>query len=144
MKRLAVLPLIALLTACQPVGGDAAICTPIVAIPPIPPTNPTANNIRQIDIDYQRAVAEHCIHRTAYRLSGSPDPAETVANAVAQACEGDIAVAAAVIHKRTYDANDLEIRAEKAEEARLAAISAYDGFALLKVVEGRAGHCKAN
>lgn len=87
-------------------------------------------------------IAEACVHRQAYRLSRSSDPAEIVARAAIEACEQPIDTAARLSARYTHDTlrlNDedhIDVRIEQIKEG-------YERLALLKVVEGRAGKCRA-
>ena len=72
-----------------------------------------------------------CVHKWAYRLAGSAEPAATVAKAVAQACS-DVAV----------------YNTEAASSSGDSKSQLYEGFmaeaekqALFRVVQARAGNC---
>lgn len=129
----------AMLAGCQN-SGDPKICTMIIDPPPPPSLDRQMTS--QEEVNWNRTRAEACLHRQAYRLANSSDPAETVAHAVTEACEAPIAESAAWIHKVTWDGATSDEQAALSEQARLAAIESYGSFALLKVVEGRAGKCK--
>lgn len=93
-----------------------------------------------------RTLAQDCLHRNAYRLAQSDDTADIVARAVVEACEADIGVATALLHKSSYDSFPTRPIAQRTAEAGKVAEAAkgsYREYALLKVVEGRAGDCDA-
>lgn len=112
------------LLGCTPSGlfADGSICT----------TPPEAI----VSGDY-----EGCVHRWAYRLSRSPDPARVVAVATVQACETAIS---------WYVTNNTTMRAALGHagidaEAFEAMIQKRAGDeALFRVVQARAGHCRVS
>lgn len=73
-----------------------------------------------------------CVHKWAYRLAQSSDPAETVAKAVATACN-DVANYAA----KKQGGTDQEIFENYASARQIAEVDA-----LFRVVQARAGHCE--
>ena len=130
------------LAGCQ-ARPNSNICTPIIE--PLTPVDVQDSSRLQSDVDWQRTRAEACVHRQAYRLAPSTDPAETVARAALEACDAEIGAAVALIHGRTYDATQGFSREQKLESAKYYADRAsksYERLALLKVVEGRAGKCQ--
>ena len=70
-----------------------------------------------------------CVHRWAYRLAGSPDPAATIAKAVVAGCSDAIA----------YQIN----QAETGDRVQLSndIMRSAPELALFHVVQARAGHC---
>lgn len=129
----------ALLTGCGS-RGDSSVCTPILE--PTTPADAEASVAAQRDADWQRKRADACVHRQAYRLAASGDPAETVAAAAVEACEAAVAHSAAV--NAHWEMEQGYLAAGDQVIQRAADIKAnYQRFALLKVVEGRAGRCKA-
>lgn len=130
----------ALLTGCGG-RGDPSVCTPILE--PTTPSDADASLAAQRDAEWQRQRADACVHRQAYRLAGSGDPAETVAAAVVEACEAAVAHSAAV--NAHWEMEQGYLAAGDQVIQRAAEIEAnYERFALLKVVEGRAGGCPAD
>lgn len=124
-------------------GNDPKICTQIIEPPSS--TDPVAGVAKRDTLEWSMASAEACLHRNAYRLASSTDEAETVARAVVQACEN--AVERAVSYRRSgafASGSDLPLseRVSVGDEAEAAARRSWTEFALLKVVEGRAGKCK--
>lgn len=130
------------LTGCG-AAQDNSICTSVI-YPPFP-DDASESVALQDDLDWQWKRAEACLHRQGYRLAGSEDPAETVAKAVVEACEAEVGAAAALIHKRDFDqslAPTVRGKMDEAQESERLARESYERFALLKVVEGRAGNCR--
>lgn len=81
-----------------------------------------------------------CVHKWAYRLAASSDPATTVAKAVVRACD-DVAR-----HAATEDAAGPAVQAAgnpAAVRAEFYATRLSEGEkeALFRVVQARAGHC---
>jgi hypothetical protein len=121
-------------------GKDSSVCTPILE--PTTPASTDASIAAQRDADWQRKRADACVHRQAYRLATSGDPAATVAMAAIEACEPAVSHSAAINAHWEMEQGYIPAGAEVI--ARAAEIKAnYERFALLKVVEGRAGGCKA-
>lgn len=102
---------------------------------------------KQQDPEWQRIRAEACVHRQAYRLAASPDPAPTVAKAVVVFCESPIDGVARVSAYAERDPLAIRIPSEetmRVVDERIAEIKRnFEAFALSKVVEGRAGKCNA-
>lgn len=73
-------------------------------------------------------ASEQCVHRWAYRLAGSPDPAPVVADAVLSACS-DIILRYAVTLEGDSDRNYEMVKNWRREKA------------LFHVVQARAGRC---
>ena len=70
-----------------------------------------------------------CVHRTAYRLASAPEPARDVAEAVVTRCAPPIA-------------NQINnARPEEREALGAAILRDAPKFALMYVIEARAGHC---
>ncbi len=105
-------------SACSPLGRSASNKEPEPdqrICQPVPPQN--------------KGQWGACIHLMAYKYAHAPDPAETVAKAVATACGYRVAEA--------INASPPDERLELAE-----AITGTDKhLALQKVVEARAGRC---
>lgn len=119
------------LAAC---GQDNSICK--IVIEPTTADDGSSNGGRE------GMAAEACIHRQAYNLAKSSDPAEVVAKAAIESCEQQIDTAART--SAHYTTALLKIDDEGHIDQRIAQIKeSYERFALLKVVEGRAGRCKA-
>ena len=125
-------------------GQDSSVCTPIME--PTPPSDPVAGVAQRDTLEWSIGNAERCLHRNAYRLHTSTDEADTVARAAVQACES--AVERAVSYRRAQafqgepQGTPLDDRVEVADTAEAAARRSWSEFALMKVVEGRAGRCK--
>lgn len=124
--------------------GDPSICRPI--LDPPTPADEAASIRLQTDEDWQRKRAEACVHREAYRPANAPDAIQDVAWAVMEACDAPVTKAVSLVHKRAFDdaadspLNDrVRIAREYEDEAR----RSYQRFARLKIVEGRAGKCRA-
>lgn len=143
MKRTALIAIIGL-TGCSP-QPDNDVCTRIIEAPQ--PTDAEDSLAKQRDPQWQLVRAEACVHRQAYRLAASPDPAPTVAKAVVVFCEAPIDGVARV--SAFAERDPLSIRSPSDEtmrvvDERIAEIKAnFEDFALSKVVEGRAGKCRA-
>ena len=86
----------------------------------------------------QMAVADNCIHRWSYRLSGSPGTNTEIANAVVGACRDSILHHGDLMFKETSskdpDWND------EANMLRLLR-PRYIDLAIFRVVQARAGKC---
>jgi hypothetical protein len=143
MKTIALVAMAAVMLAgCNgKVSNDGRICT---TPPPLDISgNPEGNRVNP---GWQRQNADGCVHRWAYRLAGSPDPATTVADAVMGACQDTVFRTAlakdADQQKRqeptggfdTETGQDVNSYAEQWRELR--------NQALFNVVQARAGHCK--
>lgn len=138
MKRLLIVAAL-VLTGCNQ-GGDPSICTPIFKAST--PASSAEALERQNDIGWQSNRANACVHRMAYRLAASNDPAETVARAVLAACSEPIAtsVESTAQHmQRVFNRTDQESYDQTVAQFT----RQFEGEALAKVVEGRAGKCKA-
>jgi len=142
MNKLILIAIVGTITACQ-AGPDESICTAIIE--PMTPVDAEDSVRLQSNGDWVRTRAEACVHRQAYRLAASSDPAETVAKAALEACEAEVGAAVALMHGRTYDGTaglNRELRLESAKLYADRAADSYKSLALLKVVEGRAGNCR--
>lgn len=118
---------------------DDSICTPIFDA--VTPTDTQDSMRLQRDPDWQMKRADACVHRQAYRLAHSTDPAETVAKATVEACEAVISTSASINAAHEVDqgyvgVGEVTFRIDSIK-------AAYERMALLKVVEGRAGKCRA-
>lgn len=143
MREPILIALALLLVGCG-ARQDGSICMAIVD--PLTPQSAEDSLALQSDTDWQRARAEACVHRQAYRLAHSSDPAQTVATAVMEACDVPVAAAVALIRSKIYTAtegNRSEDRQASAQVYADDALKSYERLALLKVVEGRAGNCRA-
>lgn len=123
-------------------GKDRYICAKIME----PPTPEDINGSMAVQqsASWQKQRAEACVHRQAYRLASSNDSAEIVAKAAVEACEPGIDIAArlAAREEREQDPVGLRLAGDPSLGTRINDIkAAYERFALLKVVEGRAGGC---
>lgn len=74
-----------------------------------------------------------CVHKWAYRLARSSDPAKVVAEAVVDACN-DVA-------NYRADGSPLE-NTEEGKRQYEAALAEAETNALFRVVQARAGHCE--
>lgn len=83
-----------------------------------------------------------CIHLWAYRLASSPDAANLVAKAVVQACN-DVANVAAESGGKAQAAKLGDDESRAITEAYRGITSVGEMTALFRVVQARAGHCKA-
>jgi hypothetical protein len=142
--RIAIIAALGLALASCSKGSDSSVCTSIVE--PTSPSDPVAM-VRQRDtLEWSMGAAERCLHRNAYRLHTSTDEADIVARAVVQACES--AVERAVSDRRAQafqgepEGTPLAERLKVGDEAEAAARRSWSEFALMKVVEGRAGRCR--
>ncbi len=72
-----------LIAGCSKTGANE-ICSQIIE--PQQSSGIEDSLAKQQDPDWQRVRAEACVHRQAYRLAVSPDPAPTVAKAVVVYC----------------------------------------------------------
>jgi hypothetical protein len=115
------------LSACNQSGfsqGDDNIC---FEAPPISMTEPK-------DLTTQLEARDGCIHRWAYRLSGAPDSANTIVDAVLAGCHDTITgTAAYMVKEGTATTASLQ---EALDDARRQA--------LFNVVQARAGKCRAD
>lgn len=125
-------------------AGDSKICTPIIE-PPVP-NDPVAMVKERDTLEWSISNAERCLHRHAYRLAPSTDEAETVARAVVQACENSVERAVSYRRAQAFGGEPsgtlLDERFRLGDEAEAAARRSWTEFALMKVVEGRAGKCR--
>lgn len=126
-------------------GQDDPLCTRILE--PQETTSVEGSLANQQDPEWQRVRAEACVHRQAYLLAVSPDPAPTVAKAVVVYCENPIdSVARVSAHSEISPLEDHRATEEEIDalDRRIAEIKTnFEAFALSKVVEGRAGKCRA-
>lgn len=137
MQRVLIAAVAITLAGCG-VRPDDSICTPIFD----PPSAQSADDSLEFSEspDWQRKRADACVHRQAYRLALSEDPAETVAKAVVEFCASPIAGSAVLNANKEVDQGYIDA---SERDARMEAIvKAYEPFALSKVVEGRAGKCR--
>lgn len=128
-------------TGCSQVGPNDAICEPLPSM-----LMSEDDSSRHTNPIYQRALATQCIHRLAYRLAMSGDPAPVVADAVMGGCESAVFQAA-----YTAEADDQGRGAEAPmgfDSLTGEAINRYEQsarefrrMALFRVVEARAGNC---
>lgn len=143
MKR-AIIAAALILTGCSN-NGDPSVCTPI--LDPRSASSIEDGIQLQRDPSWQLARAEACVHRQAYRLATSPDPAPTVAEAVVVFCEGPIQATADVSAYSEQGKEAIRMPTQETMDiinARIAQIKTnFESYALSKVVEGRAGKCKA-
>lgn len=84
-------PLIALLlaplAACGPQAGVKGLCTPFETADAKPASGVPAPSAAAADAS---APLEDCLHRWAYSLAPSSDPADQVASATVAACAGQL------------------------------------------------------
>lgn len=83
-----------------------------------------------------REAAEACIHRWAYRLAGSPDPAAVVADTAFAGCD-DIPAVNVRSRMALARSNNMILDEETAEREA----QRLKRLALFHVVQARAGHC---
>jgi hypothetical protein len=142
MNRLAVIGLLGL-AGCSQTNG---VCQPVFEA--TQSDDPVAMLKMSNEIPWTKTDAEACLHRNAYRLASSKDAADIVARAVVQACESEVMKAASLYRADAYDfaitvgretTDGADARATKAEEG---ALKSYREYAMMRVVEGRAGNCK--
>lgn len=123
--------------------SPSPVCTPI----PRPETEEGGPVYEGRTADEKlRTRAEACLHRAAYQLGKSPDDADDVSRAAVEQCRADInsvmlELKASVI-RGMIRAGDTSGAVETANGIERQARSDLQQFALLKVVEGRAGKCK--
>lgn len=142
MKRFAVIALFGLAGCSQANGVCQAVFEPTRV-------DDAAEMLKMSDtLPWTKTAAEACLHRNAYRLSPSKDAADIVARAVVQACEGEVLKAVSLYRADSYD---FAIRVGRAttDQADQMAVGAetranrsYLEYAMMRVVEGRAGNCK--
>lgn len=143
MRTALIVAMTAVLASCAQ-GSDPKVCIPIIE----PPTadDPVEMVKMRDTLEWSIGNAETCLHRNAYRLAKSTDESETVARAAVQACES--AVERAISYRRATafqaepSGTPLDERLKVGDEAEAAARRSWFEFALLKVVEGRAGDCE--
>lgn len=142
MKRLAVIALFGL-TGCSQTNG---VCQPVYEATRV--DDPGAMLKMSNELPWTKTDAEACLHRNAYRLASSKDAADIVARAVVQACESEVMKAVSLYRADAYDfavnvgretTDGAHARATRAEEN---ALKSYLEYAMMRVVEGRAGNCK--
>lgn len=115
-RKIAILAAAVALGSCSPKPDDS-ICEPV----------PT----------YPRDKITECTHFWAYRLAGSPDPAEVVAKAVAQGC----ALVADSEAKRNARSADGRLDENRRQAILKQNMEVVEKNALFRVVEARAGNC---
>lgn len=99
-------------------------------------------------LPWTKINAEACLHRNAYRLAPSKDAADIVARAVVQACESEVLKAVSLYRADSYDFAIRVGRAttdeayQTADGAEANAQKSFLEYAMMRVVEGRAGNCK--
>lgn len=139
MKRLGALALATSLFGC---AGPGDGCEAIIDVVPLPAAEAESIALWN-DPEWRRGKAEACIHRSAYRLARGGDDAAVIAPAVSAKCQDDIANAVSLA---SLQPNDLFGSIWPSEfglaERRNRSKAYYQDFALLKVVEGRAGNCR--
>lgn len=142
--RIAIIAAMGLTLASCSQGPDASVCTPIIE--PTPPSDPVAGVAQRDTLEWSIGNAERCLHRNAYRLHTSTDEADIVARAVVQACESPVERAVSYRRAQAFQGEPqgtpVAERVEVGDEAEAAARRSWSEFALMKVVEGRAGRCK--
>lgn len=138
MNKMILIAVAATLAGCSN-NGDPNICKFIIDY--TAPTNMSEAEKNRTDIGWQGNRASACIHRMAYRLAASNDPAETVTQAVLSACREQINTSTlataehmAKVFSRTDEAS-FERTVQQFENK-------FREEALVRVVEGRAGKCK--
>ena len=145
MKRLLILAVVAL-AGCQATAKpDPKICAAITD--PAEAVSIEDGSAKQQDANWTRVYAEACVHRSAYNFSQGPDSADAISRAVLESCEGKIERAAFNLGEEAaarFATSDQATQRAVAKETRDDALESYDRLALLRVVEARAGHCKAD
>lgn len=110
------------------------------------------SNPQEAPISYLRhgVFARECVHRWAYRLAASPDPAPTVAKAAVAACADAIdrwASAEFEYDAKSYRDPNPQMRSPNSDRlvsyhvGRREELTDLAGF---RVVQARAGHCIAD
>lgn len=123
--------------------GQADICTAppdLASIKPIDPNTATS------EVIYQERRATACVHLWAYRMASSDDDAGTVAKAVVQACEGAVnghANAQGRVAMEPWMADDAAEGINVFETIREQKVTQMEREALFRVVQARAGKCRA-
>lgn len=89
--------------------------------------------------------AERCLHRNAYRLAFASDDTDVIARATITACESQ--VERAVSHRRAAafeegDGVPLSDRIQAGDDAEAAARRSWTEYAVMRIIEGRAGNCE--
>lgn len=129
-------------------GSDNAVCATVPALSAEPLVN--ATNV-PVDPVARRKFASECVHRWAYRLSLSNEPAGTVTDAVLGACYEAIAALQRADSVSFYDRygranatfeglSTLKGKYVPGEEQIVEELRAE---ALFRVVQARVGHCSA-
>lgn len=142
MKRLAVISLLGL-AGCSQTNG---ICQAVFEAMRV--DDPVAMLKMSNELPWTKTDAEACLHRNAYRLAPSKDAADIVARAVVQACEQEVTKAASLYRADAYDfavtvgRETTDNADRRAGEAEANALKSYREYAMMRVVEGRAGNCK--
>jgi len=118
MKTIGVIAIAALVAGCGMPNEN--ICSMIIEPGPLP----AGEAMTTENADWLRTNAQACVHRTSYRLAKGSDSADVIAKAVMTACSGPLARIDAI-------EKDFDWPAFFERDARL------------KVVEARAGNCRA-
>lgn len=139
MKKL-ILIAVATVVGCS--GKPDNICTQIIEPRASEAVEDSVRN--QGDPEWHRVRTEACVHRKAYLLAPSDDPAETVADAVITYCQPNIdAAASRAAYSEADPTNSGRFDSEMLERRTVEIKASYNQLALLKVIEGRAGNCRA-
>lgn len=132
--------LLAPLAACGPQAGVKGLCTPFEAADAKPVAGVPAPSAAAADAS---APLEDCLHRWAYSLAGSADPADQVAGATVAACAGQLS---AWNREALGPGSGEPVQAVSLMSgAPISPMAAHREFAesraLFYVVQARAGHC---
>ncbi|HQP21154.1 MAG TPA: hypothetical protein PLG07_12650 [Phenylobacterium sp.] len=137
-------PMIALmlapLAACGPQAGVKGLCTPFETADAKPAAGVPAPSAAAADAS---APLEDCLHRWAYSLAGSSDPADQVASATVAACAGQLSAwnREALAPAATAPAQALSLMTGEPVSPMTAHREFAESRALFYVVQARAGHC---
>lgn len=137
-------PLIALilapLAACGQQAGVKGLCTPFEAADSKPASGVPAPSAAAADAS---APLEDCLHRWAYSLAPSSDPAEQVATATVAACAGQLSAwnREALTPATGVPAQGLSLMTGEPISPMAAHREFAESRALFYVVQARAGHC---
>lgn len=144
LKRAAVMvPLLALF-GCDSIQANSKICTTPAAL------NVSANAMTEAadkidDPIYQKQMLEQCVHRWAYRLAPSGDPAPVAAEAVLAACDEVLFRATFAAEQRAQSRNEpndvFDVQTGQSVNRYAGATEEMRRKALFHVVQARAGKC---
>lgn len=142
MKKIALVAMVAAtLAGCSGKLANQDICT----TPRPLDVTVNADDMRD-NPGWQQLNAENCVHRWAYRLAGSSDPANTVAEAVMGACQDTVFRTAYADEQhrkaREEQTDGFDTQTGISMNLYAAAWRELRNKALFHVVQARVGHCK--